>query len=102
MIVLFVGVVFCPEFFELLDNLIIFADLLVDGKQQGIEREYDSQQNPDNFGFHNGPFANDERTTKERDRGVSSPPGRFVWRNYARAGTVSAQVSTAVRMASSE
>jgi hypothetical protein len=44
MIVLLVSFVFAPEFFELLNDLVIFADLLVDGKQHGIEREHDSQQ----------------------------------------------------------
>jgi len=35
--------VFRPELFELLDDLIIFADLLVDDKQHGINREHNSQ-----------------------------------------------------------
>jgi hypothetical protein len=38
--------VFRPEFLELLDDLIILADLPMDGKQHGIDREHDSQQNP--------------------------------------------------------
>jgi hypothetical protein len=43
MILLLVAFVLVPEFFELLDDLIIFADLLVDDKQHGIDREHNSQ-----------------------------------------------------------
>jgi ATP-dependent Clp protease ATP-binding subunit ClpA len=46
MVFFLVTFVFRPEFLELLDDLIIFADLLVDDKQHGIDREYNSQQNP--------------------------------------------------------
>jgi len=46
MIVILVTFVFRPEFLELLDDLIISADLLVDDKQHGIDREHNSQQNP--------------------------------------------------------
>jgi hypothetical protein len=46
MVSLLVTVVFRPEFLELLDDLIIFANLLVDGKKHGIQREDNSQQNP--------------------------------------------------------
>jgi len=75
MIALLVGFMFSPELFELLNNLVIFADLLIDGKQHGIEREYYSQQNPYQFSFHNGPPHKDERTTKERGPGGLLPSG---------------------------
>ncbi len=78
MIILLVGVVFGPELLELLNNLVIFADLLIDGKQHGIEREHDSQQDPYHFGFHNGPPHMTRGPQKRGDRGVSSPPGHFV------------------------
>jgi len=42
MIVFLVSFVFRPEFLELLDNLIIFADLLMDRKQDGIDRKHSS------------------------------------------------------------
>jgi hypothetical protein len=58
---LLVGIVFGPQFFKFLDNLIIPADLLVDGKQQGIDREHDTHQDPHNFGFHTGPL---KKTTR--------------------------------------
>jgi hypothetical protein len=46
MVSLLVTFMFRPEFLELLDDLIIFADLLMDGKKHGIEREHNSQKNP--------------------------------------------------------
>jgi len=46
MIVLLVILVFRPEFLKLLDDLIIFANLLMDGKQNGIQREHNSKKNP--------------------------------------------------------
>jgi hypothetical protein len=46
MIRVLVMLVLVPEFLELLDYLILSADLLVDGKQQGIEREHYPDNNP--------------------------------------------------------
>jgi hypothetical protein len=46
MTLLLVAIVFGTVFLELLDYLIILADLLVDGKQHGIEREHGSKHNP--------------------------------------------------------
>jgi hypothetical protein len=43
MIVLLVVFVLGAEFLELLDDFVISANLLVDGKQHGIDREYGSQ-----------------------------------------------------------
>jgi len=47
--------VFVLEFFELLDDLIVFANFLVDGKQQGIQREYGPKHNPQKLRVHNAP-----------------------------------------------
>jgi len=46
MIVFLVSFVFAPEFFELLNDLVIFADLLIDGKQHGIERKHSKERGP--------------------------------------------------------
>jgi hypothetical protein len=78
MIVLFAGFVFSPELPELLNNLVISANLLVDDKQHGIKREHHSQHNPYHFGFHNGPLHRHERTTKERRILRESPPLRVL------------------------
>jgi hypothetical protein len=45
MIFLLALFVLVPEFLELLNDLIIFADLLIDGKQHGLERE----NGPENY-----------------------------------------------------
>jgi len=42
MIVLLMIFVFRPEFLELLDDFIILSDLLMDRKQDGIQREHSS------------------------------------------------------------
>jgi hypothetical protein len=55
MILLLALFMLVPEFFELLDDLIIFADLLLDGKQHGIERKHRGKHYPESFRFHNGP-----------------------------------------------
>ena len=75
------GIVFGPEFFELLDNFIVPANLLVDDKQHRVEGQHDPEDDSRYFGFHNGPLqVPDERTTKERGLyiWVSSPPGLVV------------------------
>jgi len=55
MILLPVMVVFVLEFFELLDDLIVFTNFLVDGKQQGIQREHRPKHNPQKLRVHNAP-----------------------------------------------
>jgi hypothetical protein len=52
---LFVMFMFLSESFELLNDLIIPADLLLDDKQQGIDREHGSQNDSHNFSFHTKP-----------------------------------------------
>ncbi|WP_423987929.1 hypothetical protein, partial [Methanoregula sp.] len=102
MVFLLVTFVFLSEFLELLDDLIVFADLLIDGKQHGIERDYSAKHYPKNFSFHND-SPKVTREPKERVAGgPPSPPALFVRRLQARAGTPSAQVSTFARIASSE
>jgi hypothetical protein len=101
------SVVFSPELFELLNNFIVPANLLVDGKQHRVDGQHCPKDDSQYFGFHNGPLqVPDERTTKGRGLyiWVSSLPGLVVFGFLvqARAGTVSAQVSTDVRIASSE
>jgi len=56
MILLPVMFVFVLEFFELLDDLIVFSNFLVDGKQQGIQREHGPKHNPQKFRVHNVPY----------------------------------------------
>src|SRR5512139_162851 len=101
-----VGIVFGPEFFELLNNLVISANLLVDDKQHRVEGQHCPQNDSRNFGFHNGPLQVPKREDYKREETVDfcllSSGSCRLWYAQARAGTVSAQVSTAVRMASSE
>jgi len=46
MIFLLALLMLVPEFLELLDDLIIFAYLLIDGKQHGIERKHGGKHYP--------------------------------------------------------
>ncbi len=72
------GIVFSPEFSELLNNFIVPANLLVDGKQHRVEGQYDPKDDSQYFGFHNGPLqVPDERTTK-REGLYGSPPFRVL------------------------
>src|SRR5512136_1526417 len=97
--VLRVSLVFRPEFPELLDDFIVPANLLVDDKQHGIEGEHSPEHHPCQFCFH-------ARSPKKRTTGKKDPTRPLSlsvrWWDQASAGTVSAQVSTAVRIASSE
>jgi len=46
------SLVVVPEFLELLNDLIVPADLLVDDEEQGIDREYCPEYYAKNFCFH--------------------------------------------------
>ena len=99
--VLPVGIVFCPEFFELLNNFIVPANLLVDDKQHRVEWAARLPRMNSYFGFHNGPLHVPTRGPQRRGDCLGVPPLRVVSSLasvQARAGTVSAQVSTAVRI----
>ena len=98
---LLVKFVFLAEFLELLDNLIILSDLLVDRKQHGINGKHTPSKIP-NVSMSIRVLHERREDQKERGPEVSSPPGLFVRNDQARAATASAQVSTLVRIASSE
>ncbi len=52
---------FSPQFFELLDNLVVPADLLVDDKEHRVDRQHRSQDNSQQFSFHTNPPKKDEK-----------------------------------------
>src|SRR5512136_2151876 len=100
----YAAVMLIPELLQFLAHHVIFPDLLVDDEECWVEGKHHGENHRDDIVLHRlspgdngeGPF-----TRRQKERGHrGSLPFPVVRGLQARAGTVSAQVSTVVRMAS--
>jgi len=73
------SLVLVPEFLELIDDLIVPADLLVDDEEQGIDWEHGPKQYAKNFCFHDSPPIREGLSLSEiqkRFDALGAPPRR--------------------------